>query len=240
MSGSGEMLLGTISWSEAEVILRLAIALVLGGLVGMEREYHGRAAGFRTHALVSLGCCLVMIVSLRVPELFAAPAFTADSVVRLDPARIAYGVMAGMGFLGAGAIVRSGMSIRGLTTAASLWCIAAVGLAMGAGMYILGIGATALVLFTLFVLDYLEERINRRWYKQVKINCQDKPDQIGRFRDLLERHDIRVLDVSFERDLEKGRMAIVFMARLPERAMLPSLYEVLDEQDGVYAIEVFQ
>jgi len=238
MSSSEGMLLAAVALWQLEAVIRLAAALLLGGLVGMEREYHGRAAGFRTHALVSLGCCLVMIVSLHFARMFPEPTYTEHSVLRIDPARIAYGVMAGMGFLGAGAIIRSGLSIRGLTTAASLWCIAAVGLAMGVGLYGLAIAATALVLFTLFVLNYFEERMARRWYKRIRMICEDKPEQIGRFKQLLEHNGIHVLDVSFKRDLEKGRIAITFNARLQDRGMMTTVYQILDGHEGVCGVDL--
>lgn len=238
MPSSEGVLLATVALWQVEAVMRLTVALLLGGLVGMEREYHGRAAGFRTHALVSLGCCLVMIVSMHFARLFPEPTYTQQSVLRIDPARIAYGVMAGIGFLGAGAIIRSGLSIRGLTTAASLWCIAAVGLAMGVGLYGVAIAATGLVLFTLFVLNYFEEHMPRRWYKRIRLICEDKPEQIVRFKELLENNGIRVLDVSFKRDFSKGQITITFNARLQERAMMTSVYQILDGHEGVCGVDL--
>src|SRR5438128_1990506 len=116
------------------MLMRLLMAMVAGGLVGLERELRGRQAGFRTNLLVCLGSALVMIVSNSI----AVADWAARDVhvnVNVDPARIAYGVMTGIGFLGAGTIIKSGGSVRGLTTAAGLWCVAAIGLAAGFGMY---------------------------------------------------------------------------------------------------------
>src|SRR5438046_2452662 len=131
-----------------DALLRLVLAMIAGGLVGLEREMRGRQAGFRTNLLVCLGSALVMLVSNSVAlAIWHTPAERIN--INIDPARIAYGVMTGIGFLGAGAIVKSGTSVRGLTTAAGLWCVAAIGLAAGFGMYLIVFMATALVLLAL-------------------------------------------------------------------------------------------
>ncbi|MFA7327970.1 MAG: MgtC/SapB family protein [Candidatus Ratteibacteria bacterium] len=153
--------------SEWEWILRLIIAAVLGGVVGLERESRGREAGFRTLILVCSGTCLIMITSLRVPELFAC--FTADSVLRLDPARIAYGTITGIGFLGAGAIVRDKKRTRGITTAACLWVVAAIGLAIGCGFYYLGVASTAISILVLYFLRLAEKFIPKDNYNSILI-----------------------------------------------------------------------
>jgi putative Mg2+ transporter-C (MgtC) family protein len=135
--------------SDKLVILRLMISLFLGGLIGLERQFHRRTAGLRTHILVCLGSCLIMLTSLYVFDIY-------KDKVALDPARIAAGVITGIGFLGAGTIIRSGEAVKGLTTAASLWLVAGIGLAIGCGFYKAGIFATLLGLITLFFLRYLE------------------------------------------------------------------------------------
>ncbi|CAN5143757.1 MgtC/SapB family protein [soil metagenome] len=131
----------------------LLAALLAGGLVGFERNYHGRPAGFRTHTLVCLASSLLMIVSVYQAEWFAAT----DSV-RLDPTRMAQGIMTGIGFLGAGVIVREGANVRGLTTAASIWTTAGLGVLAGVGMY------EALAISTFLVLVVLSAfRVLERW-----------------------------------------------------------------------------
>ena len=131
------------------VIIRLILALLLGGLVGLEREAHGRAAGFRTHILVCLGSTLIMLTSLYIFECY-------KTQVALDPSRIAAGVVTGVGFLGAGTIMRYGASVVGLTTAASLWVVAGIGLALGAGFYIAAYTTALLSLICLFIFNRLE------------------------------------------------------------------------------------
>jgi putative Mg2+ transporter-C (MgtC) family protein len=146
-----------------EAIFRLMLAVVGGGLTGLEREYHGREAGFRTNILVCVGAALAMIVSYHVSLLDVAP--IGRVTITADPGRIAYGVMAGIGFLGAGAIVRTGTSIRGLTTAANIWCMAALGLTFGLGLYVVGVVSLALILLVLLLfqrLEHLFPKVRRR------------------------------------------------------------------------------
>jgi len=137
------------------VFVRLALAGVLGGAVGFEREYFGKAAGLRTHCLVAVASCLIMEVSTGIFELY-------KSQVAVDPSRIAAQVVSGIGFLGAGAIIRSGTSIKGLTTAASLWAVSAIGLACGIGFYSAAIFTTVIVLAILFLFSRLEARLIRK------------------------------------------------------------------------------
>lgn len=153
--------------SEWEWVLRLFLASTLGSIIGLERESHGREAGFRTLMLVCGGTALIMITSLRIPELF--PASDANSLLRLDPARIAYGTITGIGFLGAGAIVRDAKRIRGITTAACLWIVAAIGLAVGAGFYLLALVTTAVSVIILYCLRFIEHFIPRDLYNEVAI-----------------------------------------------------------------------
>lgn len=183
----------------AEAIVGLIMAAVCGGLVGLERELRGRQAGFRTNLLVCVGSALVMIVSNHVARA-SWPAPSAHNIqINIDPARIAYGVMAGIGFLGAGAILKNNGSIRGLTTAAGLWCVAALGLAAGLGMYVVTIAATVLVLLVLWVLDYFEEMLPNTHYRGIRIRCTWEPGAIVRVVDWLKGFRFKVLDVRFER-----------------------------------------
>ena len=143
-----------------EVLLRLALAAVLGAAIGLEREIRERGAGLRTHLLVSLGSALFTIVSAYGFHSFLA---SGASVVRADPTRIAAQIVTGIGFLGAGAIIRQGLSVRGLTTAATLWVVAAIGLAAGAGYYSAAVVTTVLVLVSLWPLRILAYRIFLRY-----------------------------------------------------------------------------
>lgn len=137
--------------SDKQIILRLVLALFLSGLVGFERQIRRRTAGLRTHILVSLGSCLIMLTSMYVFDIY-------KNVASLDPSRIAAGVITGIGFLGAGAIMRErgADGVKGLTTAASLWVVAAIGLATGCGFYIAAVFTTVLTLVVLLFLRYIE------------------------------------------------------------------------------------
>lgn len=135
--------------------LGLGVATILGAVIGLERELAGQPAGLRTHALVALGSALFTIVGLA----FALPA---GATLSSDTARIAAALVTGIGFLGAGAIVRSGRSVAGLTTAATLWATAAVGLAAGAGFYLLAAGSVALMLLVLRGLNFAKDWLHAR------------------------------------------------------------------------------
>lgn len=135
-----------------EIIIRLVLSVVLGGVIGLERQLHRRTAGLRTHILVSLGSCLIMLTSLYVFDIY-------NSRASLDPARIAAGVITGIGFLGAGAIIREREGVKGLTTAASLWVVAGIGLAVGCGFRNAAIYTTVLAFVALYLLRRVETKI---------------------------------------------------------------------------------
>jgi putative Mg2+ transporter-C (MgtC) family protein len=133
-------------------MMRLLVAMVLGGLVGMERQTRGRAAGLRTNILVCLGSAAIIVAFQKLSlELNVG----SESAIRMDPARVAAGVITGIGFLGAGTIVKSNDFVRGLTTAASIWVVSAIGVTVGLGEYVISVALTLLVLLTLYVLHRL-------------------------------------------------------------------------------------
>jgi len=144
-----------------EILGRLVFALAIGALIGLERSYRGRPAGFRTHALVCLSTSLLMLITayeeLWVPQ-------GGDVRVTLDPTRMAQGIMTGIGFLGAGAIMQEGLSVRGLTTAASIWITAAIGIMVGIGFYLPALMGAALTLGTLSVFRWIEARMRVQVY----------------------------------------------------------------------------
>ena len=184
-------------------IFRLLLAMLAGGMVGLEREVRGRQAGFRTNLLVCLGSALVMIVSISFTEVNFQ---RHDGVnINIDPARIAYGVMTGIGFLGAGAIVKNGLNIRGLTTAAGLWCVAALGLAAGFGLYVVTLIATAMVLLILWILDYVEGALPKMRYRNVTVRRAWAPDCISETVQHFKKAGLYIVDASFQRtaDLEE-------------------------------------
>jgi putative Mg2+ transporter-C (MgtC) family protein len=143
-----------------EILIRVGLAAVLGGAIGLEREIREREAGLRTHLLVSVGAALFTLVSAYAWSDFR---FSTPEGVVFDPTRIAAQIVSGIGFLGAGAIIRQGLSVRGLTTAATLWVVAAIGMASGAGYYAAAVLTTALVLVSLWPLRILAHRFTTRF-----------------------------------------------------------------------------
>lgn len=198
-----------------EGVFRLVLAAIVGGLVGVEREVSGREAGFRTNMLVCLGSALVMILSVR----FAAVAWPdhPNYGVNVDPARIAYGVMTGIGFLGAGTIMQHRGSVRGLTTAAALWCVAAVGMTVGFGMYLLSIVAAVLIIFTLWCMDYIGNALPRRRFREVMLRVRYHPGCVAETVAKLRDAGLRVLNSGFERETEgdwvKIRLLVTYFDR---------------------------
>src|SRR6058998_1179682 len=142
------------------MLARLLVALGAGAAIGFERSYHGRPAGFRTHALVCTASSLLMLVTVYEAHWMRA----ASALVQLDPTRMAQGIMTGIGFLGAGVIVKEGLSVRGLTTAASIWMTASIGILMGIGFYFPAGVATALTLGTLSVFRWIEGKMPSEYY----------------------------------------------------------------------------
>ncbi len=148
------MSLGGVSL-ELEPLLRILLGTALGAAIGFERDLHGRPAGLRTHAIVALAATTFMVVSTR---FVFFQHYVAGDLVEVDPSRIAASVVSGIGFLGAGAILRTGITIRGLTTAAALWLVAAIGMAAGGGMYAVAVFTTLVGLVTLTLLRRFEDR----------------------------------------------------------------------------------
>jgi putative Mg2+ transporter-C (MgtC) family protein len=149
-----------------EIAVRLLAALVIGGLIGLERSYHGRPAGFRTHALVCMSTSLLMLVSVYETRWFPS---ISQGRVAIDPTRLAQGIMTGIGFLGAGTIMKDGLSVRGLTTAASIWTTAAIGILVGIGFYVPALIASVLTLGTLSIFRWIEARLPGQFYAQLVV-----------------------------------------------------------------------
>jgi putative Mg2+ transporter-C (MgtC) family protein len=182
------------SLSVLELVRHMLAAVLAGAVIGTERSFHGRAAGFRTHALVCLASSLLMLVTVYHVAWFPGGADT----VRIDPTRMAQGIMTGIGFLGAGVIFKEGLTVRGLTTAASIWTTAAVGVLMGIGLYGAGAIATVLVLGILSVFRLIENRFPTHLYARHEVRFERgavMPEP--RFRALLAEHGFKVSNLSY-------------------------------------------
>jgi putative Mg2+ transporter-C (MgtC) family protein len=193
------------SLNDVHVVLRLAVAAALGGAIGIERELRDREAGIRTHLLVSLGSALFTIVSAYAFHSFLASGAT---VVRADPTRIAAQIVTGIGFLGAGAIIREGLSVRGLTTAATLWVVAAIGMACGAGWYWAAVVTTAITIFALWPLRILAYKsIERVKPEEDRITVELKEGQpVGPL--IAQLRDVRHFELADETDRRVVRLEL--------------------------------
>ncbi|ULL20059.1 MgtC/SapB family protein [Paenibacillus sp. H1-7] len=176
-----------------QLTIRLLLSLMLGGLIGFERERSSHAAGLRTHILVCLGSTLIMLLSM-----YGFSEFLGSDNVRLDPARLAAQVISGIGFLGAGTILYTGKAITGLTTAASLWVVAAIGLSVGAGFYYPAVMVCVLTLLSLWVLNLVEQRyFNGKRPRLLQIRADDYPGVLSRISAVLsgQGHEMHKLTV---------------------------------------------
>ena len=219
--------LPTLNWDES--LLRLALAAALGGLIGVERELREREAGLRTHLLVALGSALFTIVSAYGFHAFLT---SGQSVVRADPTRIAAQIVTGIGFLGAGAIIRQGLSVRGLTTAATLWVVAAIGLAAGAGYYSAAVITTALVLVSLWPLRIIAFRFLHRFRPEDRRLLVELPAGAspGRVIDEIERSGARVQTIEVSQVGDRRRLR--FDVELPREGKSAGLIaQIADVED---------
>lgn len=210
--------------------VRLVAAVVAGALIGLEREAHAKPAGLRTYMIISVGAALLMVLSIYVPQRYFENG---------DPARIAAQVVTGIGFLGAGAIFRLGVNVQGLTTAASIWTTAAIGLVIGAGMFVVAGIALALVLVALTLLDRVETRIiGRLEYRSLVVESDRRPGQIGRIADVLARHGVPSHKLAVSEQLEEGRIEIRTVARLERRIDVREFFDEIEAIEGIRHVQI--
>ena len=221
----------SLTWEEE--LVRVAVAAALGGAVGLERELREREAGFRTHMLVSVGSALFTLVSAYGFHEFLVGG---GNVIRADPTRIAAQIVTWIGFLGAGAIIRQGFSVRGLTTAATLWVVAAIGMASGAGYYSAAVITTALVLISLWPLRILAFRTMRRFRPEterllVQLPAGESPSPVIERLEAL-GGSLQSLEVGHEAD----RRTVLIDVTLPPKADTPAIVADLSELEHVLEI----
>ncbi|HVZ72944.1 MAG TPA: MgtC/SapB family protein [Polyangia bacterium] len=225
----------TLSWlvPQLELMARIALGTGLGAVIGLERDLHGRPAGLRTHALVALGSATFMVVSTR---FVFFQRYAAGDLVEVDGSRIAASVVSGIGFLGAGAILRTGISIRGLTTAAALWLVAAIGLAAGGGMYAIAVFATVIGLFTLTMLRWFEDRGEPVARQRVSVIIDEARTDVPALVATLTRPGVKVLQEEYERDEDETR--VTFEVRAAAALDGHELARHLDGLDGIKHLKI--
>src|SRR5574338_909298 len=179
----------------AEIVLRLVSAVVVGGLIGIERSYHGRPAGFRTHTLVCMASALLMMVTVYESQWFVSGRL--ERVV-VDPTRMAQGIMTGIGFLGAGVIMKEGLSVRGLTTAASIWITAAIGILAGIGFYFPLIVGTVLTISALSLFRWIESAMPTQAYFHFAVRfARERAMSEAQLRELVESHGFSIANFTY-------------------------------------------
>ncbi len=219
--------------SEIEIILRILLGAALGAVIGFERERDNQPAGLRTHMILVTGATLAMVLSINLGYLFARPGTPAD------PARLAAQVISGIGFLGAGAILRYGFNVKGLTTATSLWTMAIVGLAVGAGYYLVGIVTTALMLVVLGLLNILENRFVRTSVTRfISIQANYHKGVVKSVRKIVKAFSDDVVSFSIQKHLKNKRIRIQVVARISKDQRLEDLVEAVSDVDGVRNLKV--
>ena len=204
----------------------MLLAALLGGLIGLERDLHGRAAGLRTHLLVSLGAAVFTILS----ELISRN--SAGIGIMSDPSRIAAQIVTGIGFLGAGVIIKEGVNVRGLTTAACLWVAAAVGMAAGSGNFVIAICATVMALVGLVFFKLLERLYPKDSYRILSISTPIEAD-ISQIIELVKKHHLKILNCNVEKNYAKGTLMTRLSIRLFQRGITDKLaHKIIDSLEG--------
>jgi putative Mg2+ transporter-C (MgtC) family protein len=217
-----------------ELLARLLVGTLLAALIGYERHLHGRPAGLRTHLLVGLASTTFMLVST---QFVYFQHYAKDDLVSVDPSRIAASVVIGVGFLGGGAILRTGLNIHGLTTAAGLWLVAAIGLSAGAGMYAICVASTALGVVALTFLRRFEHKEDALIDRKITLALDGTAPPLQALIAELGRHDISVAPIEYERLRDEGQVHVTLQARVSPISG-EDLLAVLESQPGVRRVRI--
>lgn len=198
---------------------KLLLSGALGAAIGVERKHKGQRAGMRTIALIAMGATLAMLVSIYIPQVYMG-------LKNGDPGRIAAQVVSGIGFLGAGAIIQSKGSVRGLTTAAAIWITAMIGLAVGSGMYLISIIATTFILLILSFLDKYEKRLKLNWEtKIIRLKIDSMEEDITPYEELFNKYGLHISDTYIRYDYSLPATTINFMIRTKGNTNFTKLFE---------------
>jgi putative Mg2+ transporter-C (MgtC) family protein len=223
--------LNHITWE----LIRLLLAAVVGAAIGFEREAHGQAAGLRTFILVSVGACLMMMLSLEMEEIHRHLAVD-QSVVRLDPARIASYAIASMGFLGAGAIITGKGSVRGLTTAAGLWLATGLGLAIGAGYLIPALFASGISLVILYALRLMKRIFTHDLFTILTVKYQGAGDPLDRLKQIISNQRLTIQFINYRLEPPSNLMTYQFRLQSKDNIVFNNVLTSLSATEGVQEI----
>jgi putative Mg2+ transporter-C (MgtC) family protein len=221
-----------------EMIARIATGAALGGVIGFERDIHGRQVGLRTHLLVAMASATFMVVS---NHFIYFQGYDDTQHVEVDASRIAASVVSGIGFLAGGAILKTGATIQGLTTAAGLWLVTAIGLASGGGMYVEAGSVTLMGLVALTSLRAFEDKNDKLIRRHVSLVLADGDgEQVPRLMQKLSALGARVADFDYEKSVADRKVRVHFEVRIPVSLGVPQLIETLEKEAGMEQVHVKQ
>ncbi len=219
--------------SEVQIILRVLVGAALGAVIGLERELDNQPAGLRTHMILVIGATLAMVLSVNLGYLYARPGTPAD------PARLAAQVISGIGFLVAGAILRYGFNVKGLTTATSLWTMAIVGMAVGAGYYLVGVVTTAIMLLVLGLLNVIENRFVRTSVARfISVQADYRKGVVKEIRKKVNEFVDDLVSFNIQKHYKSKRLRVQIVARIPKDQKLEELIDGLSDVEGVRNLKV--
>jgi putative Mg2+ transporter-C (MgtC) family protein len=220
--------------ASGDLLIRLAVGTALGGVIGYERDVHGRPAGLRTHLIVALASTTFMLVSTHFVYF---QHYTKDDLVTVDTSRIAASVVTGIGFLGGGAILRTGLGVQGLTTAAGLWLVAAIGLSAGAGMYAVSVTATLFGVLALALLRRFEHKDERLVRRKISLVLTENGPSVPALLDALAGVGVVVSPTEYDRRVDEHRTHVTLQAAVPA-AGGERLVGLLESQPGLESVRV--
>ncbi len=211
-----------------DMLLRMGLSLILGGIIGFERERDSQPAGLRTHMILVVGACLTMMLSINIADQAGT-----------DPSRMAAQVVSGIGFLGAGAILRYGYNVKGLTTATTLWTMAIVGMSVGMGYYLVATITTIVIIAVLSVLEVLEKKFVRiNVIRNIVVDVHDRKGVIREVRKSIGQIADQLLDFSVQKSVKNKHLRIEIAARFNRSEKVENMVEQISAIDGVRALKI--
>lgn len=227
-------ILSSTEITSSTALVRLLISFVLGASIGLERQYRRREAGLRTFTLICLGSTAAMLISIWIPQSY-------PNFLNGDPGRIAAQVLSGIGFLGAGAIIQSKGSVYGLTTAACIWVVAVIGLAVGAGMFIPALITTLVTLFVLLSVEQWERKMFLNGVNKIlSIHCTTATPDLKAIRRLLEKNGVFIVNVSFESLYDEDQSVITYKVNVKAISSYTNLFEEIRKLGIVSQIKLVE
>src|SRR5581483_9338337 len=221
--------------THVELLVRIAVGTLLGGVIGFERDLHGRPAGLRTHMIVALASSIFMVVSTHFVYF---QHYGREDLVAVDASRIAASVVSGIGFLAGGAILRTGITVQGLTTAAGLWLVAAIGLCAGSGMYVESVAGTVLGVVALTTLRRFEDKDDRVIRRKISLVLGETAPAVSTVLADTESLGATVSQSEYEKQLNEKRTSVTFHVRFKTGLGTDTLLEAREAQPGVRRVRI--